>query len=294
MDSNDEEEQMFAEIFEEEMAAAAQDEEHMLILACLSGLYAETAIGRRGGLAPGRRKYKPRQRMEGYCILYADYFVDNPLHGEAVFRRCFTMSRKLFLKIVYALRNYDSYFRYKLDCTGMAGFFALQKCMVAMRMLAYGAPGGSTNDYLWMAESTAFDCFYRFCRAVIAVFGEIYLRSPTVHDTAQILASNEARGFLGMLGSIDCMHWKWKNCPFFWQGMYKGHKKGCIVILEAVATHDLWIWHSFFGMPGSNNDINVLQCSPIFSKLVEGHAPPVDFVINGRHYNKEYYLADGI
>ena len=66
------------------------------------------------------------------------------------------------------------------------------------------------------------------------------------------------------------------------------------MILEAVATHDLWIWHSFFGMPGSNNDINVLQCSPIFSKLVEGHAPPVDFVINGRHYNKRYYLADGI
>jgi len=66
------------------------------------------------------------------------------------------------------------------------------------------------------------------------------------------------------------------------------------VILEAVATHDLWIWHSFFGMPGSNNDINVLNFSPVFSKLVEGHAPPVDYVINGRHYNKGYYLADGI
>jgi hypothetical protein len=91
MDSDDEEDQMFAEIFEE-MAAAAQDEEHMLILACLSGLYAETAIGRRGGSAPGRRKCKPRQRMEGYCILYADYFADNPLHGEAVFRRHFRMS----------------------------------------------------------------------------------------------------------------------------------------------------------------------------------------------------------
>jgi hypothetical protein len=54
MDSNDEEEQIFAEIFEEEMAAAAQDEEHMLILACLSGLYAETAIGRRSGSVMAR------------------------------------------------------------------------------------------------------------------------------------------------------------------------------------------------------------------------------------------------
>jgi hypothetical protein len=157
MDSDEEEEQMFAEIFEKEMAAAAQDEEHMLILACLSGLYAETAIGRRGGSAPGRRKCKPRQRMEGYCILYANYFADNPLHGEAFFRRRFRMSRKLFLKIVYALRDYDSYFRCKLDCTGMAEFSALQICTVAMRMLAYGAHGDSTDDYLRMADSTAFD-----------------------------------------------------------------------------------------------------------------------------------------
>jgi hypothetical protein len=97
-----------------------------------------------------------------------------------------------------------------------------------------------------------------------------------------------------MLRNIDYMHWKWKNYPFSWQEMYKGHKKGCTVILEEVATHDLWVWHSFFGMPGSNNDINVLQCSLIFSKLVEGHASPVDFVINGQHYNKGYYLANGI
>jgi hypothetical protein len=103
MDSDNKEEQIFTELFEEEMAASAQDEEHMLILACLSGLYAEKAISHHGGLAPGRQKCKPRQRMEGYCMLYAYYFADSPLHGEAIFRRRFRMSWKLFLKIVYAL-----------------------------------------------------------------------------------------------------------------------------------------------------------------------------------------------
>ena len=76
-------------------------------------------------------------------MLYSDYFADAPLHDDKVFRRRYRMSRKLFLRIVNSIREFDSYFKCKNDCTNKFGFTSIQKCTTAMRMLAYGAPGNS-------------------------------------------------------------------------------------------------------------------------------------------------------
>jgi hypothetical protein len=101
-----------------------------------------------------------------------------------------------------------------------------------------------------MSESTCHDAMYQFYKDIIAVFGKYYLREPNTEDTAHLLSINESRGFPGMLGIIDFMHWKWKNCPFGWHEQYTGHQEGSMVILEAVASQDLWIWHSFLGIAG--------------------------------------------
>ena len=55
------------------------------------------------------------------------------------------------------------------------------------------------------------------------------------------------------------------------------------IILEIVVSYDLWKWHAFFGLPGSHNDINILERSFVFSEL-EGRAPPVNYSINGNDY----------
>jgi hypothetical protein len=108
------------------------------------------------------------------------------------------------------------------------------------------------------------------------------------------MVMNSARGFLGMLDFIDCMHWRWDKCPTTWRWAYTGHKDGLTMILEVVASEDLRIWHALFGLPGSLNDINVLNRSPLFHSLTSGTTPQVEYMVNGNRYTMEYFLTDGI
>jgi hypothetical protein len=164
----------------------------------------------------------------------------------------------------------------------------------AIRMLAYGTTVDLCDKYVSIGETTAMKCLKKFVKAVVSNFSEEYLQSPTNNDIARLLALGESRGFLGMLESIDYMYWKWKNCPTAWQGNFTSHIHEPIIILEAVASYDLWIWHAFFGLPGSHNDINVLESSSVFTELAEECAPLVNYSINGNNYTMRYYLTDGI
>jgi len=204
------------------------------------------------------------------------------------------MRRSLFVKIVEACEANCRYFTQRRNAAGLKGFSAYQKISAAMRVIAYGVPADYADEYLRIGEDSTIESVRRFAKVIVRVFGPEYLRAPNEDDTKKLMASNERRGWPGMLGSIDCMHWTWKNCPKAWQGMYCGKSRDATIVLEAVASEDLWIWHCFFGMPGTLNDINVLQRSHLFARLASGDAPACNYTINGHEYTKGYYLADGI
>ncbi|XP_076934157.1 uncharacterized protein LOC143600315, partial [Bidens hawaiensis] len=93
-----------------------------------------------------------------------------------------------------------------------------------------------------------------------------YLRKPTQSDVQKIYEVHQQRhGFPGML-----------------------------VILEAAASFDLCIWHAFFGTPGANNDVVVINASPIFDRLIDGVSPDISFSMNDINYEYGCYLVDGI
>uniref|UniRef100_A0A0D3CMY5 No apical meristem-associated C-terminal domain-containing protein n=1 Tax=Brassica oleracea var. oleracea TaxID=109376 RepID=A0A0D3CMY5_BRAOL len=241
-----------------------------------------------------KRAYIERQREQGHMQLWNDYFSEDATYPSHMFRRRFRMNKPLFMRIVDRLSAEIPYFQQRRDATGRFGHSPLQKATTAIRMMTYGCPADAVDEYLRLSETTALLCLEHFVQGIIDLFGEEYLRRPTPEDLQRLLDTGEERGFPGMIGSIDCMHWEWKNCPTAWKGQYTRGSGKPTIVLEAVASEDVWIWHAFFGPPGTLNDINVLDRSPIFDDILQGRAPIVNYTVNGHNYRLAYYLTDGI
>ena len=151
------------------------------------------------------------------------------------------MKCSLFLSIQSKVEAYDSYFVQKRNSAKKLGLSSLQKIIAALRMLTYGVSSNLIDKYVQIGETTALESLKKFVTAAIDVFSKEYLRKPNNEDIARLLTHGEHRGFPGMLGSIDCMHWKWKNCPSAWKDQYCGHIREPTIILEVVVSYDLWI-----------------------------------------------------
>ncbi|GJR76914.1 retrovirus-related pol polyprotein from transposon TNT 1-94 [Tanacetum coccineum] len=136
-------------------------------------------------------------------------------------------------------------------------------------------PAGPRHEYLQTSERSSRISLDHYCQSVMEIFGPECLRNLTVTDVEKLYRHHEEKhGFPGMLGSFDCIDWEWFGCPYGFKGKY--------------------ICHAFFGVDGSNNDINILYQSSLFNDLKTGQALEIPFVANGVTYPWGYYLVDGI
>ncbi|KAH1222288.1 hypothetical protein GmHk_12G035483 [Glycine max] len=107
-----------------------------------------------------------------------------------------------------ALSNHDDYFQMKVNALQQKGLSPLQKCTTALRILAYGSLADGVDEYVRIGETTIVECLERFVSGICTIFGNKYLRRPNNEDIERLLQIGVARGFSGILGSIDCMHWE--------------------------------------------------------------------------------------
>ena len=106
-------------------------------------------------------------------------------------------------------------------------------------MFAYGVLSDFMDEYVRIGETTALQNLKKFVTVVVDVLSKKYFRKPNNEDIVRLLSHGRRQGFPSILGSIDCMHWKWKNCLAAWKCQYCGYIHEHTIILEAVASYDL-------------------------------------------------------
>lgn len=160
-------------------------------------------------------------------------------------------------------------FRAIPDALGVVGPLALQRLAAVIRILACGTPFDAVHDYTGVHEATTRKSTYAFCDWVAARYGHIHLGVWTPEAIDKELAINKERGLSGIIGSIDCTHWIWKNCPYPLQGEYHGRDGHRSITAEAIARSDMYFWHVFLGVPRSANDTHVLGVSSLTTKYLK-------------------------
>ena len=257
--------------------------------------YAPANVWGRGASVVSKAPNLDRQCVYFSHLLFNDFWGPSPNYDK-YFKKFFKMPIVLFDMIVADVVADDDYFRRKPDACGRLGLKSLQKLCCALRQLTSGVAANELDDKYRMHDLTGLQSMKRFCNSIIRrVYGDTSFCHPNASDMDRLLDKGNSAGFPGCIGSIDCMHWEWKNCLTRWKGMFQGKSGVATVILEAIADAKCHFWNFNFGAPGTFlNDINVLDRSPLFDMAVRGESPSVKFTVNGNDCKNAYWFADGI
>jgi len=286
-------------------------EQHMQINSDIYNQGAAAAIlavavrQRRQGEVMGKHVGRRRKRIKlawesAHESIQRDYMGANAVFAGREFERMFRITKSMVEELIVVCGNADVYFTQQRDATGRLTINPVTKILCVIKSLAFGTSPVAFRDYFQMGERTMYNSMQRFCR-IISTDRNLrnkYLRRMTAADARRVSAMHqEKHGIEGMLGSLDCVHIGWKNCPVAWQGQYLGMKGKPTMILEAAADHNLWVWHAAFSMPGAQNDINVWDQSKLLREFLDGsYTRELDFnfTIGGQQFNMLWFLVDGI
>ena len=249
----------------------------------------------------GKRRPSRFNHARALLCVNEDYWGDDPIFNGLGFERMFGVTSDIAKKMVeVCCRNEPRVFN--ADGWSGKGIHAHVKVLCVMKVVRFGTSMIAFSDYFQMGESTMRQACHAFFRAITSddeLLGTC-LSSMTRADAEKaVLLHKSKHGVDGMVLSLDCCHFKWKNCPMAWKGQFEGKEGEPTIVLEAAVDHDLHTWHAAFGYPGTQNDIVIWQRSPLHEVLENGVwsttiDPAEEFEIGGERFRKLWILVDGI
>jgi hypothetical protein len=231
------------------------------------------------------------------CIAQ-DYLGVQPTFGPDEFKRIFRISWANYDEIHNYLCGVQSFFKDGHQVTNPQKISADGKILMALKYLANGCSINALQDYFQMGESTAMKCVKIFIKEMCnSSFWKKYFNVMTPADANRVEEyRREVHGVHGMIGSLDCSHFVWGNCPVAHHRQFQGKEGKPTLVVEAMADHTFYVWHAVFGYAGTLNDITIRDNSFLLHSICDGSFEKYDFpfTIGGEQFEQLWMLVDEI
>ncbi len=117
-------------------------------------------------------------------------------------------------------------------CQGITSCSLEGMLLYPLKTLAYGVPYSAFVDYFQISIQFGMRLSREFDSAIQVLYMKEYLPVPDKVDLFNInQLHHHVHGVDGMLGSLDCSHTIWKNCPKAWAGSYQGKENNLSIVL---------------------------------------------------------------
>ena len=126
-------------------------------------------------------------------------------------------------------------------------------------MLASGVTFKDVAAMSGMSISTAETSFHHFCEKLSEGLWETWVTLPVGDDLKKVEEIYRKCGLPGAVGSLDCTHFKWDNCPWSEHRVHTGKEGYPSVVVEAMCDHAGRITAATKSYPGAKNDQTVIS-----------------------------------
>ena len=191
-----------------------------------------------------------------------------------LFRRTFRIPYHMFDKKLLALtvdRWFPTWHPKQVDCWGKPVGDLRLKLLGVLYALGTAATHFTVSSHTNLSEEVHRRFFIDWTTNMSSIKAEYIYMPRNDAELKFVVGEYEELGLPGCIGSVDCVHIGWDNCPVQMKNMYTGKEGYPSIAYEVICTSRRRIQSVSFGHPGSRNDKHIVRTDETVMSLLEGN-----------------------
>ena len=150
-------------------------------------------------------------------------------------------------------------------------------------MLGRGNYGDDIAEMSGLHLSSVYYFFHEFIDKFATYFADEFIKFPSGDDLDDVSNLYSKIGLPGSVGSMDCTHLEWINCPSNLMHSCKGKEPFASRAFQVVCTHTRLITHCSNYFYGAMNDKSISRHDSFSKWCMAGGLDKVRFIVYDKH-----------